>query len=158
PGHARRLPLATDTMQSPGVDLSGTLGSAKTGLVWAAVQEGAPIPRAKAVTTDAIRASLVQVTNLGITVKDSPQNTVVFVTRLDDGRPVEGASVSIIDTSNHAVWRGTTDKDGLALAPDTPLRHENFFDFTFIVTAEKDGDVAYVGSDWIEGTNPYQYD
>ena len=40
--------------------------------------------------TQRTKASVVQVTNLGITVKDSPQNTLVFVTRLDNGAPVPG--------------------------------------------------------------------
>src|SRR5262249_34842194 len=146
-GRPRRLPLAPDTIQSPGLDLSQVLSAQKTALIWAAVQEGTPIPHAKPAVQPpvepgaprarpATRASLVQVTNLGLTVKDSPQNTLIFVTRLDNGRPVEGAAVSIIDTSNRVVWRGSTDKDGLALAPNTPLR-QNFYDFAFIVTAEK---------------------
>ena len=44
------------------------------------------------------RATVVQVTNLGLTVKDSPQNTLVFVTRLDNALPVEGAKVSVVLT------------------------------------------------------------
>jgi len=55
-------------------------------------------------------ATLVQVTNLGITVKDSPQNTLVLVTRLDTGAPVGGA-----DVSNSSGWttasRGRADSD-----------------------------------------------
>src|SRR5262249_35779515 len=47
-------------------------------------------------------------------------------------------------------------KDGLALAPNTPLRR-NVSDFAFIVTAEKDGDVAYVCSDWFETSSPFQF-
>jgi hypothetical protein len=27
----------------------------------------------------------------------------------------------------------------------------------FIVTAEKDGDIAYVGSDWNEGISPWDF-
>ena len=64
--------------------------------------------------------SLVQVTNLGISVKDSPQNTLVFVTRLDNGAPVAGARVSIVERDNQAVWTGTTGADGVAIAPRTP--------------------------------------
>ena len=38
------------------------------------------------------------------------------------------------------------------MAPDTPLRDpDDWWKFAFIVTAEKDGDVAYTGSDWNEG-------
>ena len=69
------------------------------------------------------RASIVQVTNLGITVKDSPQNTLVFVTRLDTGAPVAGArGVDRARSTTASFWRGTTGADGVAVAPQTPLR------------------------------------
>ena len=54
-------------------------------------------------------------------------------------------------------------RDGVALAPALPLRKpDDWYEFSFLVTAEKDGDVAYVGSDWNEGIHavglrhPYQ--
>jgi len=96
-GTSRRLSLTADRVQSHGLDLSKALSSTGTGLVWTAVREGEAIPQARRAmgTSDKpqIRASIVQVTNLGITVKDSPQNTLVFVTRLDNGSAVEGANV-----------------------------------------------------------------
>ena len=63
-----------------------------------------------------------QVTNLGITVKDSPQNTLVFVTRLDTAAPVPGARVSIVQPDGKTLWTGTTGADGVAIAPETRLR------------------------------------
>ena len=40
----------------------------------------------------------------------------------------------------------------------TPLRDpDNWWKFAFIVTAEKDGDIAYVGSDWNEGITPWEF-
>jgi alpha-2-macroglobulin len=161
-GVNRRLPVTADRIQSHGLDLSKTLGSGGTGLVWTAIGEGQPIPQSRrAAGLDAApqtRASIVQVTNLGITVKDSPQNTLVFVTRLDNGSPVEGATVSIISVDNKVLWRGRTGSGGVALAPQTPLRDpDNWWKFAFIVTAEKDGDVAYTGSDWNEGIGPWDF-
>ena len=161
-GANRRLPLTADRIQSHGLDLSKAVGSGKTGIVWAAVREGEPIPQARRASGNQdkpqTRASIVQVTNLGITVKDSPQNTLVFVTRLDNGSAVEGANVSIISVDNKVFWRGRTGSDGVALAPQTPLRDpDNWWKFAFIVTAEKDGDVAYTGSDWNEGISPWEF-
>ena len=162
-GTTRRLPLTADRIQSHGLDLSRALTPNHTGLVWTAVREGEAIPSARRAEGTAekpqIRASLVQVTNLGISVKDSPQNTAVFVTRLDNGAPVEGANVSIISVENKVFWRGRTGSDGVALATETPLRDpDNAWKFAFIVTAEKDGDVAYVGSDWNEGISPWDFE
>ena len=161
PGTQRRLGLTPDRIQSHGLDLSGALGPGGTGLVWTAVQQGEPIERAKPAESarDTIRASLVQVTNLGLSVKDSPQNTLVFVTSLDAGAPVSGARVSIVDRDNRSVWTGSTNADGIALAPKTPdLRDpRRWWRLSFIVTAEKDGDVAYLGSDWNEGISPWSF-
>ncbi len=155
PGTTRRLTVTADRVQSHGLDVTPAL-TGGTGLVWAAVKNGEMLPRTRG--NPVTRASIVQVTNLGITVKDSPQNTLVFVTRLDTGAPVPGAAVSIVRVDESTFWRGTTGADGVAIAPDTPLRDpRNWERFSFIVTAEKDGDVAYVGSDWNEGILPYDF-
>jgi len=56
------------------------------------------------------------------------------------------------------VWQGRTEYNGIALAPQTRLRDpDNWWKFAFIVTAEKDGDVAYTGSDWNEGISPWEF-
>ena len=105
------------------------------------------------------RASVVQVTNLGITVKDSPQNTLVFVTRLDTGAPVAGATVSHRQPDNSDVLdAGRPAPTASRSRPDTPLRDDDsWWKFAFVVIAEKDGDVAYVGSDWNEGICPWEF-
>ena len=158
PGEERRLAGNADRINSHGLDLAPVLAGKPTGLIWAAVQEGQTIERSRPFVDARIRASVVQVTNLGITVKDSPHNTLVFVTRLDTGAPVPGAKVSIVRLDNAVFWTGTTGVDGVAIAPETPLREEDdWWRFTFIVTAEKDGDVAYVASDWNEGIQPWDF-
>ena len=100
-----------------------------------------------------------QVTNLGITVKDSPQNTLVFVTRLDTGAPVAGATrVDRPDDDQHVLARNDRRRRRRDRAPKTPLRDpDDWWRFSFIVTAEKDGDIAYVGSDWNEGILPWDF-
>ena len=154
--------MTPDRIQSHGLDLSSVLSPSGTGLVWAAVKEGEPIERSRASRTrenePLVRASLVQVTNLAISVKDSPQNTLVWVTRLDNAAPVAGARVSIVKPDGQAMWTGTTGADGVAIAPETRLRNpRNWYEFAFLVMAEKDGDVAYVGSDWNDGILPWEF-
>ena len=161
-GQPRRLNVTPDRIQSHGLDLTEALGKSDTGLVWAAVRDGEAIERAARINgrpaTD-IRATLVQVTNLGLSVKDSPQNTLVFVTRLDNGLPVPSAKVAIVNRENRTVWTGTTDGEGMAIAPKTAgLRDaRRWWRFAFVVTAEKDGDVGYLGSDWNEGITPWSF-
>ncbi len=154
-GLHRALRLTSDKIESQGLDLSRALGTDQKGLVWAGVSEGEPIDHSKRMRGARERATVVQVTNLGITVKDSPQNTLVFVTRLDTGAPVPGAHVSLIDRSNTVRWEETTGSDGAVIAPGSP--RSKFWDFEFIVVAEKDGDIAYLGSDWHEGIGPYDF-
>src|SRR5262249_22269682 len=150
---------ANDKILSHGLDLSRALSPSGTGLVWAAVEHGRPIVRSRVFDgASPIAASIVQVTNLGINVKDSPQNTLVFVTRLDTGAPVAGADVSIGRTDTSTVWSGRTDEHGVAIAPQARLRDpRRRWQLAFIVTASKDGDVAYVGSDWNEGIEPFAF-
>jgi uncharacterized protein YfaS (alpha-2-macroglobulin family) len=157
---SRALNVTPDRIQSHGLDLSAALNQQGSGLVWTSVEEGDPIPRSeRADEEQRTRASIVQVTNLGISVKDSPQNTLVFVTRLDNGAPVSAARVSIVDRDNKSVWSGTTTADGVAVAPRTPMLRtaDGWWRFSFVVTAEKDGDIAYVGSDWNEGISPWSF-
>jgi hypothetical protein len=131
-----------------------------TGLVWLATESDTTLPGAVILPNPNFstrRSSLVQVTNLGINVKDSPQSTLVFVTRLDTGAPVPEARVSIVDASSQTRWRGTSDRDGVALAPPLALRDPNrTYDLSFIVTAEKDGDLAYVASN-SNGVQPWSW-
>ncbi len=167
PGQPRRLAPTPDKIQSYGLDLAGVLQKAPTGLVWAAVQEGQPIPKSKPIdAAGRIRSTLVQVTNLGITIKYSPQNTLVFVTRLDSGAPVGEAEVQLLTTDNKVFWKGTTDGRGIAIAPDTRPANEDptrrgaysYFDrLRFIVTARKGDDVAYVANNWTEGIQPWEF-
>ena len=162
---SRKLGVTNDRIQSHGLDVAKALGPRGTGLVWAAVENGASIPNAKR-SLQAARASLVQVTNLGVTVKDSPQNTLVFVTRLDNAAPVGGAKVSIINRDNSIHWSGMTGADGVATGPGIPYRERRYTgeeDYAewqkpdFVVLAEKDGDIAYVGSNWNEGIEPWDF-
>jgi alpha-2-macroglobulin len=165
----RTLDLPLNRISSVGIDLSPAIGSDNVGLAWVAVQPGTAAARSR-VYDPSVLSSLIQSTNLGVSVKDSPQNTLIRVTRLDDAAPVEGARVSIRDRSNKVVWTGLTDGHGLALARDTDLRRglgkkeddewssnwRALSEIHFIVVAEKDGDVAYVGSDWNEGLSPWE--
>jgi uncharacterized protein YfaS (alpha-2-macroglobulin family) len=155
---SRTLRPRPDALQSYGLDVKPLLSPGGTGLVWAGLVDGTPVAKSRFADTSRRHDTIVQVTNLGISVKDSPVNTLVLVTRLSDGEPVEGAIVSIRDLENRVVWSGPTDAHGLAVAPDTDLRdHESWWRFRFLVTAEKDGDVAYVGSDWNEGVEPWSF-
>jgi len=182
PAVQRKLAPSADKIQSYGLDLS-TATPGGHGLVWVAVKDGDRLPKTELYgDTATIRASLVQVTNLGVSVKDSPLNTLILVTRLDNAMPVAGAKVSIRNTANAVVWSGTTDDKGIAVAPNTaelrkpekteeaanaqkPSEEEDeavdswdaLSKLHFIAVAEKDGDVAYTANNWHDGIEPWEF-
>ena len=103
------------------------------------------------------RTSTVQVTDLGITVRSALNKTVVLVSKLSTGEPVEGASVYLYDAKtdkNEAVSpeegaqdpfvSGTTDKEGIAVLPygSKSIRFFSNAKNYAAVFVEKDGDKA----------------
>ncbi|MEA2463819.1 MAG: alpha-2-macroglobulin, partial [Acidobacteriota bacterium] len=117
----RTVNTGRDKIAAIGLDLEPAIGDDNLGLAWAAVQPGEAFAKARVYDPSPV-STLVQATNLGISVKDSPQNTVVLVTRLEDAKPVAGATVSIRDLANKVFWSGTTDEKGIAVAQNTDLR------------------------------------
>ena len=152
----RQLQIVPDLVQAQGLDVRDALSAGGRGVVWLAASPGMYLSRSASIgNADLTRGGLVQVTNLGITVKDSPESTLVFVTALDTGRPVTQARVTIRNVQNQPLWTGVTDTDGTAKAPALGLRAKNrSWEWAFTVTAEKDDDLAYVDSDWTGDIHP----
>ena len=155
---AQSLRIIPDVVQAHAADLASVLTPRGTGVAWVGVRAVDTISGAVGNGALGTSGTLLQVTNLGVSVKDSPQATLVFVTRLDNAVPVEGASVAIVDTTNRERWRGTTDRDGVAIAPAMSLRNpNNTWQLSYVVTAEKDGDLAYVPSDANNDLQPWAF-
>jgi alpha-2-macroglobulin len=57
------------------------------------------------------------VTNLGVHFKWGIESSLVWVTTLDEAKPVPAATVEICDCSGMTLWKGNTDSRGLALIP-----------------------------------------
>ncbi|RPI53772.1 MAG: hypothetical protein EHM55_12820 [Acidobacteria bacterium] len=161
PGDGLRRTLRTkaDAIESAGVDLSRAINASANGIVWAGVREGEPIANSRRLTRETDKSTIVQVTNLGVNVKYSPQNTLAFVTRLDTGEPVPGARVSLIRRDGAVAWESTTGADGAAIGGAAPRLRQDWYApaLDFIVVAEKDGDLAYAGNSWHEGIAPWDF-
>jgi alpha-2-macroglobulin len=106
----------------------------------------------------------VLVTNLGVHFKRGRENSVVWVTSLDKGKPVAGADVAVNDCNGKQVWTGKTDAQGLAKvdrAFDTnETRCEG--DSGLFVTARKlDAkaivDTSFVFSTWQKGIEAWRF-
>ncbi|HKX44998.1 MAG TPA: MG2 domain-containing protein, partial [Burkholderiaceae bacterium] len=111
----------------------------------------------------------VLVTNLGVHVKHGRENSLVWVTTLDRGKPVEGAAVTINDCRGRPLWSGTTDAQGLARAAqafeidDTRCGvGEGGGEAGLFVTARKPDakgvvDTAFVFSTWQKGIESWRF-
>ena len=106
----------------------------------------------------------VLVTNLGVHFKLGRENSVVWVTSLDRGKPVEGAEIAVNDCTGKKLWSGRTDANGLAKIAqaidadfgECPNEHGLF------VTARKlDAkgvvDTAFVFSQWQKGIESWRF-
>jgi len=99
------------------------------------------------------------VTNLGVHFKRGRENSVVWVTTLDRGKPVEGAEVVVHDCNGRALWNARSDAKGLAVVArvlDDEPEH-CVADSGFFVTARSAGDVAFVFSSWQKGIEPWRF-
>ncbi|HTY07891.1 MAG TPA: MG2 domain-containing protein, partial [Candidatus Edwardsbacteria bacterium] len=116
-------------------------------------------------------AGFVQVTNLGLTGKYSPENALLWVTRLKDCQPVAGAAVELRDDDNRVVFTGKTDKRGLCQCPgweklgikpaaaDDNGEGDEYYGRRPRVWAivTKGSDRAVLVSDWGMGISPYEF-
>jgi len=106
--------------------------------------------------------TFLQVTDIGISGKFSPENNLIWVTELKTGQPISSAAVEIRDDLNKIRWQGKTDKEGKVLAPGwKPLgiKSKNKWikprQWVF-VSHEKD--LAFTSSEWNTGIYPYRFD
>jgi uncharacterized protein YfaS (alpha-2-macroglobulin family) len=105
--------------------------------------------------------AFLQVTNLGISAKFSPENNLIWVTELKTGLPVPEAEVELRDDLNKAHWRGRTDKEGKVQTPGSKIlkiKDKNGRSIPrqwVIVTHGKD--IAFTSSDWGTGIYPYRF-
>ena len=84
---------------------------------------------------------LLLVTDLGLHVKRSPTDMVVWVSALSSTKPVDDVVVSVYTRANQRILRGVTDQNGLAHFKDVDWSGDRQ---PFAVAATKGGDVAFL--------------
>ena len=141
------------------IELKEALGSQESGFVF--VQLDDLLDPGHNQYHNHCQKAFIQVTNLGITSKFSPENGMVWVTELNSTRPVAGADVELRSDSNKVVWRGKTDEKGIAV---TKGRSElgiasgsRWTRTTIWVFASKGKDCAFINSSWGWEISPYSF-
>jgi uncharacterized protein YfaS (alpha-2-macroglobulin family) len=106
--------------------------------------------------------AMLQVTEMGLTAKFSPENNLIWVTELRSGQPMPGVALEIRDSSNKIYWRGKTDAKGMVESPGWKhlgIKSKNpWSQPEQWVFATKGDDFAFISSEWDTGLSPYQFD
>lgn len=101
------------------------------------------------------------ITDLGLTVKSSQENTLVWVTSLREGKAQKGISVELKDDTNTILWKGKTDENGLAMAPglsDLKAHSKNkWTQPSLYVFASSSGGDAVLCNHWNGGLEPWRF-
>ncbi|HEX8241773.1 MAG TPA: MG2 domain-containing protein [Allosphingosinicella sp.] len=107
------------------------------------------------------------VTDMAVHFKWGGPASLVWVTSLDKGKPVSGASVRITDScTGKQLASGTTDKQGRLLVtgglpePSTRSNCRNLGVESppLMISARKGGDFSFTLTNWGDGIRPYDFD
>jgi uncharacterized protein YfaS (alpha-2-macroglobulin family) len=120
----------------------------------------------------------VLVTNLAVHFKWGREASLIWVTTLDQGRPVPEALVAVHDCAGKTLWSGQTDAQGIARVGKLPPRESlaecpyegnlyhydyrqtmaiNRLDGGLFVTARLDDDFSFTHSSWDRGIEPWRF-
>jgi uncharacterized protein YfaS (alpha-2-macroglobulin family) len=106
--------------------------------------------------------AILQVTELGLSAKFSPENNIVWVTELQSGRPVPEVDIEVRNDANKVFWRGKTDENGLVETPGWKglgIKGDNQWSQPQQwIFATKGDDLTFISSEWDTGLSPYRFD
>lgn len=101
------------------------------------------------------------ITDLGVTMKTSRENILVWVTSLQDGTAQGNLNVELRDEANRTLWSGSTDENGLAFAPGTrelaPKARNRWSRPAVYAFVTSPGGDAVISSDWNDGLEPWRF-
>lgn len=99
------------------------------------------------------------ITDVGVTLKTSPENILLWATSLQTGEPMPNLAVELRGKDNKILWTGSTDQDGLVRAPgwknlDVTAEWGQPVVYAFVSSAGGD---AVVSSAWNDGLEPWRF-
>ena len=102
-------------------------------------------------------------TNMAVHFKQGRESSLIWVTALDTGKPVNEVDIAVRDCGGTIHAKGITGKDGiLRIEKELPDIDKlpgcmSSWDKQYYVTAYKDGDFSFVLSDWNEGISTWRF-
>jgi uncharacterized protein YfaS (alpha-2-macroglobulin family) len=123
------------------------------------------------------RRSLVNVTDLGLLAKVGNASSLIWVVRLSTGAPVAGAAIVIRDLKGRVRFSGTSNADGVMLAPgaakltgkkladgpaqpgddDAEVEWEDYRARRVVVSARAGDDLAVLDTNWNNGIQNWNF-
>ena len=102
-------------------------------------------------------SSAALVTNLVAHFKRGAQSSLVWVTSLDQGKPVARAQVTLRDCAGTQLWRGATDNDGIARIAQALPEAQCEPRGGYFVSARSGDDMTFTLSDWDRGIETWRF-
>jgi len=104
------------------------------------------------------------VTNLTVHFNWGRESSTAWVTQLDDGQPVPGAAITIVEyCSGAVVWQGKTGANGIAAIGESFGQPHNSTGCwsariaPLLVLAQRDADFSFTLSSWNQGITPDRF-
>ena len=104
--------------------------------------------------------ALSNITDLGVTLKTSPKDILVWVTSLKNAEPMPNLGVELRDRTNKVLWSGSTDMNGLAHAPGwekLDVEKPNWGKPEIYALVSSPGGDALLSSEWTDGMEPWRF-
>ncbi|MEY2925942.1 MAG: hypothetical protein RL367_419, partial [Pseudomonadota bacterium] len=103
------------------------------------------------------------VTNMAVHFKWGREDSLAWVTTLDEARPVGGADIRVTENcGGKEVARGKTDDQGRLVLPKLPDREADCpvkgRDNSLMVSARTGDDFSFTLTEWGQGISPYDFD
>jgi alpha-2-macroglobulin len=103
------------------------------------------------------------VTNLAVHFKWGRDSSLVWVTSLDQAKPVGGAQIEVASCGGQIIWSGVTDANGIARVDKLPSARETSrcgpvpYGNGLFVFAQAGNDMSFIHSSWDDGIEPWRF-
>ncbi|MDH4210052.1 MAG: MG2 domain-containing protein [candidate division WOR-3 bacterium] len=155
------------------VELTDILGDARNGLVFMQLDN---LGQSRYSTSYRYSRAFVEVSDIGVTWKYSPENNLIWATSLYDTRPLHRVRVQIRNNDNRILWEGFTDSNGFCESPgwyelglgSPPVSYESESEYEsyewsvydepkFWLTLSLANDAAVYSNQWSFGIDPWRF-
>lgn len=148
-----------NVLESKFVDLDEVLKKAPTGLVYMDLELNNSGAAKKSSASQRVENwALVSVTDLGMTIKASPEQTLVWVTSLSNTKAQRGVEVIAYNKQGKELWRKTSDVQGLVNAPGFNIHSGDGKDTPYFLVARRADELALLSlGSYQSRMDPYQF-